>query len=166
MTANTRFSSNSVGGKNYLGGTLITGTSGIYNPNNVTTNAVFDKILKSENMAGTEDYRCLYFVNDYTNQTIYEPTIQITASQASNAIFSVGFLTDKNVVAEAIDSETTAPANIIFEPTTIASNLIKGSDNQLLPGEYVAFWFKRKATNTSGSGTITGEMQFRISYRM
>lgn len=166
MAANVRFSSNSVGGKNYLGGALITGTSGIYNPNNVTTNAIFDKILKSENMAGTEDYRCLYFVNDYTNQTIYEPSIQITASQPSNAIFTMGFLTDKNIVAQAIDSEVTAPDSIIFDPTTSVTNLIKGSDNQLLPGEYVAFWIKRKAANTSGSGTITGEMQFRVTYRM
>lgn len=166
MAANLRFSSHTAEGKNYLGGTLVTGNSGIFNPNMVTTNAIFDKILKSENIAGTEDYRCLYFVNDFTNQTIYEPTLQITSTQDSNAIFTAGMVSNKGVVAQSITNETTAPTSITFAATTTPTNLIKGSDNQLLPGEFVAFWFKRKASNTSGSGTVIGEMQFRIQYRM
>lgn len=165
MSANVRFSSHTAAGKNYLGGAFITGSSGIYSQNMVTTNAVFDKILKSENIAGTEDYRCLYLVNDFTNQTIYEPKIQITASQPDNAIFTIGLLTDKGITAQAITTENTAPTSITFLPTTSLTDLIAGSSKQLLPGEFVAFWIKRKATNTSGSGTITAEMQFRINYR-
>lgn len=165
MAANVRFSSHTANGKTYLGSSYITGASGIYSQNMVTTNAVFDKILKSENIAGAEDYRCLYFVNDFTNQTIYEPKIQITSSQPDNAVFTVGLLSNKGVVAQPITNENTAPTSIIFADMATLTDLIKGSDNQLLPGEFVGFWFKRRATNTSGSGTITGEMQFRISYR-
>ena len=166
MAANLRFSSHTAEGKSYLGGALVAGAPGIFSPSMITTNAIFDKILKSENIAGTEDYRCLYFVNDYANQTIYEPTLQITSSQASNAIFTAGFVTDKGEVAQAIATENTVPAGITFSASTTPSQMIKGSSNQLAPGEFVAFWFKRKATNTSGSGTIVGEMQFRINYRM
>jgi len=166
MTANVRFSSHTAEGKNYIGGAFVTGTAGIFNPSMITTNAVFDKILKSENIAGTEDYRCLYFVNDFTNQTIYEPTLQITASQASNAIFTAGFVRDKGEVAQALTTENTVPTGITFSATTTPTQMIKGTSNQLAPGEFVAFWFKRKATNTSGSGTIVGEMQFRVNYRM
>ena len=66
MSANLRFSSHSANGKNYLGGAIVTTAGGIYSPNTTASNVIFDEVLKSENIAGTPDYRCLYLKNDFT----------------------------------------------------------------------------------------------------
>ena len=168
MPANLRFSSNSINGKNYLGGPVVAGANGIFSQNMITTNAVFDAVLKSENIAGTQDYRCLYFQNDYTDASqVYDPTIQIL-SETSSAIFAVGFLSDKNVIAASIANENTAPAGITFiTPATTDAPIamIKGAVTALLPGEFVGIWFRRTPVNIGGSGTITGELQFQIQFK-
>ena len=166
MSANLRFSTNTVDGKKYLGGPLITGANGIFSPSATSANLVFDEVLKSENIAGTADYRCLYLQNDFSNQTIYEPKIEIV-SMTDTAVFTVGLLTDKNVNAEAIGAETTAPSGIVFSNIGLSTpvNLIKGSNNSLLPGEYVGFWIKRTPQNLGTSGTVTGELIFQLRYK-
>jgi hypothetical protein len=168
MAANLRFSTNTVNGKNYLGGIPVAGAPGIFNQNMVTTNAVFDEILKSENIAGTVDYRCLYFQNDYTGtQQVYQPTISILAT-TTTAIFSIGLLTDKNVTAASITDENTAPSGITFTTPAVGDtpiSLIQGTTNALSPGEYVGFWIKRQAVNIGGSGTVTGQMQFQVQFK-
>lgn len=168
MPGNLRFSTNAVSGKSYLGGIPVAGAPGVFNQSMVTVNAVFDEILKSENIAGTSDYRCLYFQNDFAgSQLIYQPTIQII-STTSTAIFSVGLLSDKNVTAEAIADENTAPSGITFTTPLITDSpiaLIQGSTTTLSPGEYVGFWFKRQAVNIGGSGTVTGNLQFQIQFK-
>ena len=70
MSANLRFSTNTVSGKKYLGGVLITGANGIFAPSATSANLVFDEVLKSENIDGTADYRCLYLQNDFSNQCV------------------------------------------------------------------------------------------------
>ena len=65
MTVNVRFSQHTTAdGKKYLGGPLISGTVGVYSPTMTSTNAVFDEVLKQENIDGTKDYRCFYFQNN------------------------------------------------------------------------------------------------------
>lgn len=163
MSANIRFSSASASGKSYLGGAPMTGTSGIFNPSSTSANLVFDTVLKDENIAGTPDYRCLYLVNDFTNQTIYEPQIEFV-TMTDTAVFSLGRLSNKGVTAASLASETTAPSGITFEdmPLNTAINLIKGGVNSLAPGEYVGFWLKRVPQNLGTSGTVTGELAFQI----
>lgn len=166
MSANLRFSTNTVDGKKYLGGPVITGVNGIFSTSATAANLVFDEVLKSENIAGTPDYRCLYLQNDFTNQTIYEPKIEII-SATDTAKFTIGLLTDKNVNAQAIGNENTAPTGIIFQDIGYSSpvNLIKGSSNFLLPGELVGFWIKRTPQNLGTSGTVTGEFIFQLRYK-
>lgn len=166
MSANLRFSTNTVSGKKYLGGAVVTGSTGVFSPSATAANLIFDEVLKSENIAGTPDFRCLYLQNDYTNQTIYEPKIEII-SMTNTAAFTIGLLTDKGVVAQSITNENTSPSGISFTDIGIATpvNLIKGSTNLLLPGEYVGFWIKRVPANLGASGTITGELLFQLRYK-
>lgn len=166
MSANLRFSTNTVDGKKYLGGPLIPGANGIFSTSSTAANLVFDEVLKSENIAGTPDYRCLYLQNDFSNQTIYEPKIEVV-SMTDTAKFTIGLITDKNVNAQAIGNETTAPTSITFADIGLSTpiNLIKGSSNFLLPGEYVGFWIKRVPQNLGTSGTVTGEFIFQLRYK-
>lgn len=166
MSANLRFSSNSVNGKNYLGGAIITAANGIYGPNTTASHAVFDEVLKSENIAGTPDYRCLYMKNDFASQVVYTPQIEFK-SATSTAKFQIGFLSDKNVVAEAIADENTAPSGISFIDFTpdVGMALIKGASDMLLTGEYVGFWLKRIPTNLGSTGTVTGEFVFQTRFK-
>jgi hypothetical protein len=166
MSANLRFSSNTVNGKNSLGGAVVTSANGIYSPNTTAANVVFDEVLKSENIAGTPDYRCLYLKNDFASQVVYAPKFEFK-SATNTAKFQIAFLTDKNVVAQAITDENTAPTGLTFvdlpfdEPTA----LIKGANDLLLTGEYVGFWLKRIPTNLGSTGTVTGEVVFQIRYK-
>lgn len=166
MSANLRFSSNSVNGKNYLGGAIVTTSNGIYSPNTTASNVLFDEVLKSENIAGTPDYRCLYLKNDFASQIIYTPQIEFK-SMTNTANFQIGFLTDKNINGIAIADENTAPSGITFTDLALntPTNLIKGSANMLAAGEYVGFWLKRIPTNLGTTGTITGEFVFQIRYK-
>lgn len=166
MSANLRFSSNSVNGKNYLGGAIMSSSNGIYSPNTTAANVVFDEVLKSENIAGTPDYRCLYLKNDFSSQVVYSPQIEFK-SMSSTAKFQIGFLTDKNINAEAIANENTAPSGISFVDLELntAVSLIKGASDMLAAGEYVGFWLKRIPTNLGTTGTVTGELVFQIRYK-
>lgn len=166
MSANLRFSTNTVNGKNSLGGAINTSANGIYSPNTTAANVVFDEVLKSENIAGTPDYRCLYLKNDFASQVVYAPKIEFK-SATNTAQFQIAFLSDKNVVAQAISDENTPPTGLTFvdlpfdEPTA----LIKGASDLLLTGEYVGFWLKRIPTNLGSTGTVTGEFVFQIRYK-
>lgn len=167
MSANLRFSSHTVNGKNCLGGPVVTTAAGIYSPNTTASNVIFDEVLKSENISGTADYRLLYFKNDYTaGQAIYSPQIEFKTS-TSTAAFEIGLLRDKNVVGEAIAEETVAPTGIVFQsvPDNTPVTLIKGSANLLTQGEYVGFWLKRTPTNLGSSGTVTAEFAFQIRFK-
>lgn len=166
MSANLRLSSNTVNGKVSLGGPVITSAGGIYSPNTTASNVIFDEVLKSENIAGTPDYRCVYLKNDFSNQTIYAPQIEFK-SATNTAKFHIAFITDKNQVAEAISEETVAPSALVFEeiPYDTPYSLIKGQSDLLLTGEYVGFWLKRIPTNLGSTGTVTGELVFQIRYK-
>ena len=166
MSANLRFSTNTVDGKKYLGGPLITGANGIFSTSATAANLVFDEVLKSENIAGTPDYRCLYLQNDFSSQTIYEPKIEVV-SMTDTAAFTIGLLTDKNVNAQSIGSETTVPTGITFTDIGLSTpvNLVQGPSNSLLPGEFIGFWIKRTPQNLGASGTVTGEFIFQLRYK-
>ena len=166
MSANLRFSSHEANGKKYLGGPLIAGSVGIFNPSATAANLVFDEVLKSENINGTQDYRCLYFTNDFTNQTIYEPKIEFV-SMTNTANFALGLVSNKSVTAGTIADENTAPGGIVFNNLSLNTpiDLIQGPSKLLLPGESIAFWLRRTPQNLGTSGTVTGEFVFQLRYR-
>lgn len=166
MSANLRFSSHEANGKKYLGGPVIAGSVGIFNPSATAANLVFDEVLKSENINGTQDYRCLYFTNDFTNQTIYEPKIEFV-SMTNTANFALGLVSNKSVTAGVITDENTAPGGIVFNNLSLNTpvDLIQGASKLLLPGESVAFWLRRTPQNLGTSGTVTGEFVFQLRYR-
>ena len=167
MTINVRFSQHTtVDGKKYLGGPLISGTAGIYSPTMTSTNAVFDEVLKQENIDGTKDYRCFYFQNNFTGQAVYEPKIEFV-SMTNTATFRLGLASDKNLVASTISTENTAPGGIVFNTVTAgaAVDLIQGASKVLGPDEFVYFWLERTPNNLGASGTITGEFVFQTRYR-
>jgi hypothetical protein len=163
---NLRLSSNTVAGIKYLGGPRILTADGILDQTQVSTNYVFDQILKSENLAGTIDYRGVYISNDYVaNKTIYNLKLRII-SESPVAEFSVGVIT-KNTDLEAITDEITTPTGITFytkdELETTYDSYLELS-TQLLATEYVGIWFKRQAINVGGTGTVIGDIVFEISY--
>ena len=89
MTVNVRFSQHTTAdGKKYLGGPLISGTVGVYSPTMTSTNAVFDEVLKQENIDGTKDYRCFYFQNNFTGQAVYEPKIEFVSISITSLFIS------------------------------------------------------------------------------
>lgn len=166
MSANVRFSSHEAGGKKYLGGPLIAGSQGVYSPSATSANIFFDEVLKSENIDGTQDYRCLYFQNNFTGQTIYEPKIEFV-STTNTATFALGLVSNKNVDATTIATENTVPGGIVFNNQALSTpvDLIQGPSKILLPGEYVAFWIRRTPQNLGTSGTVTGEWIFQLRFR-
>ena len=166
MSANLRFSSHEANGKKYLGGPFIAGSQGIYSPSATSANIFFDEVLKSENIDGTQDYRCVYFQNNFTGQTVYEPKIEFV-SMTNTATFALGLVSNKNVDATTIATENTVPGGIVFNNLSLSTpvDLIQGPNKLLLPGEYVAFWFRRTPQNLGTSGTVTGEFIFQLRYR-
>ena len=164
--ANLRYSSAEANGKKYLGGPLIGGTSGIYNLGASAVNSVFDEVTKAENVNRVQDYRCLYFQNNYTGQTIYAPSIVIVGMPSTDD-FSIGLLSGKNVDATPISTETTIPSGISFQsivPKTPINLIQGGNDVVLLPGEYVGFWLRREPKGTGSSGTQTVDLSFEIRF--
>lgn len=163
---NLRLSSNTANNVKYIGGPFIATAAGVLDQTQVTTNYVFDQILKSENLSGATDYRCVYLVNDYVaNKTIYNPKIKII-SQAAVADFSIGVIA-KNIDAQALPDENTAPSGVTFYTKANIDNDYQGYlplTTTLLAAEYVAIWFKRTAVNVGGSGTVIGDIVFEISY--
>lgn len=164
--ANLRFSSAEVNGKKCLGGPLISGTAGIYALGATAVNSIFDEVTKAENINKTQDYRCLYFQNNYQGQNIYTPKIQIVSLPATDD-FSIGLLSGKNIDADALSSETTAPGGITFNPIAVRTpiDLIQGSGDKILqPNEYVGFWLRREPKGTGSSGTQTVDLSFEIRF--
>lgn len=166
MAVNLRFSTNISNGKKSLGGPVDTTASGIYSPNTTAADVFFDEVLKSENIAGTPDYRCVYIKNDNTSQTVYSPQFEFLSFPNTDK-FQIGLLTDKNVSATTIADENTAPAGINFQTVSVNTpiDLIQGDNKTLLPGEFIGFWLKRTPANLGASGTVISSLQFQIRYK-
>lgn len=164
MAITLRLSTNTVNGKKSLGGAIDTTDKGIYSVTNSTTNYLFDEITKNENIAGTVDYRTLYLKNDSTSSDVFNIEILFNSLPSTDKI-QIGFLSDKNVQADAIPDENTPPSTIEFIDIdkTTSYKLIKGQNNVLKAGEYVGFWLKRTPQNTASSGQVTSELIFEIN---
>jgi len=157
-----RFSSNTVNSRKSLGGAPLEGEEGVFSPTNRTLHAFFDEITKTETINKTADYRCLYLRNETTKGTdLINPSFAIT-KDATTAVIEIGLLDNKQVEAEAIADETTAPNGVVFFKPTVGEyiNLIKGADKKLAQGEYVAFWIKRTPKNFGSATTIVADFDF------
>lgn len=164
MAIALRLSTNKVDGRVSLGGVVDTSSTGVYSPSTVTTNAVLDEITKNENIAGTTDYRCLYVKNESTTSDVYSLRLAFQSLPTTDT-YQLGLLSGKNVVAEAIPDENTAPSGIVFKDAVKSEQitLISSGTDVLRPGEYVGFWLKRTPRSLSSSGQILSELALEIT---
>lgn len=167
MDYNLRFSSHEVGSKKSLGGEMLSGAEGIFSPNNRTTNAVFDELTKTNITEQEIDYRCFYVVNESTDGIdIVDPAILFYQYPQAD-IIELGLITDKQVVADLLANENTAPRGIQFKKYELNEKvpLIQGTTKKLSPGEFVGFWIKRVPKNSGSSSTQTAHFGFTINTR-
>lgn len=149
------------------GGAMASGSEGILPPIGVL-HSLFDEITKQENSTGATDYRCIYIqLTPDSVEPIGNPRIKILSE--SETIISLGPLT-KNVQAEAIATESTAPSGVTFYTQTEINQrnstgyLSFPGTSTLNPGEYCGLWIKRRTNATSGSGSITEELVLDLEY--
>lgn len=146
---------------------MVSGPDGVIPPTG-TLESIFDEVSKQENIAGTTDYRCIYLENSRNSvEPAVAPRVRILSETESE--ISLGPL-QKNVQAEAIANEKTAPQAVTFRTQKEIDE--QNSDKylrfpdvtSLLPGEYCGLWLKRKTKPTSGAGTITEEVILDINW--
>jgi len=137
-----------------LGGAMGTGGGAIITTSNTLLNNLFDNISKTENNAGTVDYRCIMLHNDTANVGDIFINGSVFLSGVPKANIEVGF-GDYNTDAVTIADELTPPSGIIFSEPDDGSPLVFPGSAELDIGEYVALWIKRTAQNIAGAGTIT-----------
>lgn len=73
-----------------LGGAMSTETAAIISTANTNLNNLFDNISKTENLAGTVDYRCVYIQN--TGDALNGVELYLTGNNATNAWVSLGVI--------------------------------------------------------------------------
>lgn len=118
-------------------------------------NGLFDNINGTENAAGTQDYRCIFVLNNHATLTATNVTVFLAAEVAGGAnvaiaLDNIGASAKGSASAQAaqIANETTAPSGVgaFSSPTSDATGLAIGS---LAPGQVKAVWVRRTATNSA-----------------
>lgn len=168
MALTLRFSTNVAGGTRSCGGPIDRSTSGLI-ANTSALNSVFDKVLKHENIEGVTEYRLLYLSNDNipSNSKVYVPKIKFISVPESE--ISIAAL-PKNEVGQILQTDKEKPVDVIFKNQATLNNESSGylsfpNGGELLPGEFLGFWLKRKVNSSSGSGTIKEELVIEVQYR-
>jgi hypothetical protein len=151
-------------GVNSLGGKMGIDAAALITTSNTTLNNLFDDITKSQNAAGTYDYRCVYIHNDTTDvaQTFSGGEIFVNGSPLAE--FSFYIAPAKNNDAVTIPSDTVEPSGIgawSLASSAAPLSLMSGT-NILEAGEYIYIWVRRRANNVSGVGTVTDTLPLAI----
>lgn len=121
---------------------------------NATLHNLFDAVSGDENVAGDDEYRCIFLHNNHATLTFQNVIAYLFSETPSGAAISIGV---DPTVASAIGSagaqavevtdEDTVPAGVVFTaPTTVGGAISIGS---LAPGQCRAIWVKRLAANTA-----------------
>lgn len=166
MAVTLRFSSNAASGVKSCGGAPMTGTAGII-PNTSALNAVFDKVLKHENISGSTEYRLVYLSNDSTSsEKIYNIKVKLLSTPDSE--IAIGALA-KNDIGTSLATEKQAPSSVVFKTqaelnSESAGYLSFSNAEELAPGEYVGLWMRRKVRSSGGSGTVKEELVLEVQY--
>lgn len=126
----------------------------------VTFSLLFDKVLPSEAVAGSTEYRCVYVRNINGSSPMPNGKFHVvTDTVAANTSLEIGvgsYVVDG--VEQTIADETTAPIGVAFSaPTTQETGL---DIPTLAAGEHQAIWFKRiiGAGASSGAESATFEI--------
>ena len=164
LSTGSTSSSTSNGGVNSLGGKMGTDAAAVITTSNTTLNNIFDDITKSQNAAGTYDYRCVFIHNNTSDaaQTFSGGELFVNGSPLAEFSFSVAGA--KNNDAVTIPNDTTEPAGIASwgSATTLAPLALMASNNVLGAGEYIYVWIRRRANNVSGVGTVTDTLPLAV----
>lgn len=142
-----------------LGGVMSQDSQANITTSNTSLNNLFDDISKSENFNGTTDYRCVYISNDTINAGEIFASGEVYISGTPYADIQIGVGT-KNATAPTIGDENTVPSGVSFSTPSSGSPLSLGAD--LDPGDYIALWIRRTASNISGTGTVTDSIPITV----
>lgn len=120
---------------------------------NNTLNNLFDDITGTENAAESEDYRCIFILNNHATLTLYDTKVWISSEVSGGANISIGLDTygatakdSGSAQAVVIAAEDDVPEGIVFSaPTDKTAGLSLGD---LAAGECYAIWVKRTATDS------------------
>jgi hypothetical protein len=122
------------------------------------TNAEFDTITQSQNLAGQVDYRCVFLANLSTTDFVRACKVWMTnVSGGANAAIGLdptGVVDMNSVTPQAltIANDATAPAGVVFSsPANFAAGLVVGD---LGPRKCFAVWVRRTAT---ASGAVSAD---------
>lgn len=160
-----RYSAGIASGVKSVGGPRDTSNTGVIQ--GITPlNSLFDKVLKTENITGSTEYRLIYICNE-DGFTVYNPRVKLI-STPQNTVISLGVLS-KNIEPPVLASETSSPS-AAFKTKDEINAMPNGYYNfpgttQLGPGEYAGIWLKREVKGSTGSGTITEEFVLEIEYQ-
>ena len=163
-----RKSSTVANGQPSCGGKILLTSEGII-PAVGSVNSLFDKVLKSESITGTTEYRLVYLSNESGSaQTIYNPLVRLLGKTDSEISL---YALSRGAEGVSLPSEKTEPTGAVFKSQIQldASSTNKGyldfpNTATLAPGEYCGLWVRRKTNAASGSGTTVEEMVLEISY--
>lgn len=152
------------GGNSSLGGKMGTDSAAMITTSNTTMNNLFDDITKSQNAAGTYDYRCVYLHNNTsdTNQTFSGGEIFVNGTTIAD--FSFFIAPSKNTDASVIPNDTTEPSGIgawVTAPSSSPLPLLS-SNNVLNAGDYIYIWIRRRANNVTGIGTVSDTLPLAV----
>lgn len=115
---------------------------------NATLQNLFDNVSSAERATGSQEYRCFYFINKHSTETLKNAVIFI-ASQTPSADTGIEIGLDPNGIGDGtttgvatdIADETYPPAGVSFSaPGDAGSGLVVGD---LEPDEAIALWVKR-----------------------
>ena len=114
-------------------------------------NNLFDNVTADQRSTGHIDYRCIYFRNADTVQTLQSARVFIdTQTPSSGTTIDIGLAAGgKNVDAPAIANETTAPAGVTFVPA--ANDAAALALTNMAPNDRFAIWVRR----TTAVGTLS-----------
>lgn len=127
---------------------------------------LFDDISGAENAAEDVEYRCVFVTNTHASLTAQSAKVWLSSETAGGADVAIG-LDPVGVVAGDSESdqaataadEGTAPGGVSFSsPTTEGAALDIGD---VEPGECVAVWWRRTATDSAAVDDDGATLRFR-----
>lgn len=117
-------------------------------------NNLFDDVSGAENLAGEDEFRCVFVHNAHATLTLQSAVVYLSDQVAGGADVTIGVdPTAASAIGAASDQavsvvdENTAPAGVTFSaPTTRENGLSLGDIDA---GECRAVWVKRTTTNSA-----------------
>jgi hypothetical protein len=123
-----------------------------------------DDVTGDEAVAGTVEYRCVYFRNDDQNTNgLMSPYLWVAANTPSaTTTLDIGLdPAGKNTEATTIPLETTAPSGVSFSAPSSKATGIALPSEPYLQSDYIAIWVRR-TVNSGTSSTASDAATLRV----